>query len=213
MERMARIDEIKTKVENGKHKQLPGLVQAALDEGVSAKKILNTMISAMGVVGEKFSCGRIFVPEMLMAGRAMSVGLDVLKPVLAGNNAGGLGTCIIGTVQGDLHDIGKSLVCMMIERVGFTIVDLGVDVAPEQFVEAVKNSKDVKLVACSGLLSTTMPALKKTVGRLKSCGIKGFKVIVGGIPVTPEYASEIGADGYASDAGRAAIKAQKLVTA
>ncbi len=210
---MAKIEEVKANVEKGKRKLVPGLVQEALDEGSSAQQILDVMVDAMGVVGEKFSSGQIFVPEMLMAAKAMGAGVDIIKPLMAGDAGSSLGTCVIGTVQGDLHDIGKNLVCMMIESVGFNMIDLGVDVAPEQFIQAVKDNENVKLVACSGLLSTTMPALKQTVETLKSCGLNGFKVIVGGAPVTKEFAEEIGADGYASDAGGAATKAKELVTA
>jgi len=135
----------------------------------------------------------------------------VLKPLMAGDNASSLGTCIIGTVAGDLHDIGKNLVTMMIESAGFTVVDLGVDVPADRFVEAIKENENVTLVACSGLLTTTMPALKEAVETIKASGLTGFKVIVGGAPVTPEYAAEIGADGYAPDAGSAAVKAKELV--
>ena len=210
---MAKIDDVKAHVEKGKRKLVPGLVQEAIDEGSAPQEILDTMIEAMGTVGEKFSAGQIFVPEMLMAAKAMGAGVDIIKPLMAGDGASSLGTCVIGTVQGDLHDIGKNLVCMMIESVGFNMIDLGVDVPPEKFIEAVKDNDNVKLVACSGLLSTTMPALKQTVETLKDSGLEGFKVIVGGAPVTPEFAEEIGADGYASDAGGAATKAKELVTA
>ncbi len=210
---MAKIDEVKANVEKGKRKLVPGLVQEAVDEGISPQQILDTMIDAMGIVGDKFSSGQIFVPEMLMAAKAMGAGVEIIKPLMAGDGASSLGTCIIGTVQGDLHDIGKNLVAMMIESVGFNMVDLGVDAAPEMFIQAVKDNDNVRLVACSGLLSTTMPALKKTVEALKSCGLEGFKVLVGGAPVTQDFADEIGADGYASDAGGAATKAKELVAA
>ena len=145
--------------------------------------------------------------------KARAKGVEVLKPHLVSGAASSLGTCIIGTVAGDLHDIGKNLVAMMIESAGFTVIDLGVDVPKEKFIQAVNQNEDVKLVACSGLLTTTMPAMKETVNALKTSGLKGFKVIVGGAPVTPEFASEIGADGYAADAGGAAIKAKELVMA
>lgn len=150
---------------------------------------------------------------MLIAAKAMAKGVEVLKPHMSGTTGPSLGTCILGTVQGDLHDIGKNLVGMMIESAGFTVVDLGVDVAPEKFIQAIKENDNVTLVACSGLLSTTMPALKATVEAIKSSGLTGFKVIVGGAPVTQEFADEMGADGYASDAGGAATKAKALVAA
>ncbi|WP_026393985.1 corrinoid protein [Acetobacterium malicum] len=207
---MSKIEEVKAKVEIGKTKLIPGLVQEALDEGNAPGEILQAMVDSMSVVGEKFSSGEIFVPEMLIAAKAMSKGVDVLRPLMAGDTSASLGTCIIGTVAGDLHDIGKNLVSMMIESAGFTMVDLGVDVPAERFVEAVKENENVTLVACSGLLTTTMPALKEAVQTIKASGLD-VKVIVGGAPVTPEYAAEIGADGFAPDAGSAAVKAKELV--
>ena len=210
---MAKIEEVKVKVETGKAKVVAGLVQEALDEGSAAGDILEAMIDSMGVVGEKFSTGELFVPEMLMAAKAMSKGVEVLKPLLTGESTSSLGTCVIGTVEGDLHDIGKNLVSMMIESVGFRMVDLGVDVSGEKFANAIKENDNVTLVACSGLLTSTMPAMKETVQTLKASGLTGFKVIVGGAPVTQEMADEIGADGFAPDAGTAAVKAKELVSA
>ena len=134
---MSKIQEVKEKVEIGKTKLVPGLVQEALDEGNAPGEILQAMVDSMSVVGEKFSSGEIFVPEMLIAAKAMAKGVDVLRPLLAGDTSASLGTCIIGTVAGDLHDIGKNLVSMMIESAGFTMVDLGVDVPAERFVEAI----------------------------------------------------------------------------
>ena len=210
---MSKIEEIGLTVEKGKKKLVAGLVQEALDEGREAEEILDAMIVAMGVVGEKFSAGTLFVPEMLMAAKTMTTGIDVLRPYLSTGATTSLGTCVIGTVAGDLHDIGKNLVAMMIESTGFTVIDLGVDVPAEKFVAAVKENDDVKIVALSGLLTTTMPALKETVGILKNSGLGALKIMVGGAPVTEEYAKEIGADGYASDAGSAANKAKELVMA
>ena len=210
---MSKIEDVRANVESGKTKLVPVLVQEALDEGNTAMDILQAMVDGMGVVGDRFSTGEIFVPEMLIAAKAMSKGVDVLKPHLAGDASASLGTCVIGTVQGDLHDIGKNLVAMMVESAGFTVVDLGVDVPAEKFINAVKENKAVKIVACSGLLTTTMPAMKETVAALKTCGLTGFKVLVGGAPVTPEFATEIGADAYAPDAGSAAVKAKELAKA
>lgn len=208
---MSTIAEVKTLVETGKSKKIAAAVQEALDAGIAAQEILEGMIESMSIVGEKFSAGEIFVPEMLIAAKAMSKGVDVLKPVMVGENSTSLGTCIMGTVAGDLHDIGKNLVIMMLESSGFDMVDLGVDVPAEKFVEAVKENDKVVLVACSGLLTTTMPALKEAVQTIKSA-FPDMKVIVGGAPVTPEYAAEIGADGYAPDAGSAAVKAKEMVS-
>jgi methanogenic corrinoid protein MtbC1 len=210
---MAKIEEVQAYVEKGKTKLIAGLVQEALDEGNKAEVILQAMVDAMGVVGDKFSAGELFVPEMLIAAKAMSKGVDVLKPHLASESTSSLGTCVIGTVQGDLHDIGKNLVAMMIESAGFKMVDLGIDVSAEKYLKAVEENENVTLVACSGLLTTTMTAMKEIVQTLKSSGLTGFKIIVGGAPVTAEYAAEIGADGFAPDAGSAAVKAKELVTA
>ncbi|WP_414151540.1 corrinoid protein [Acetobacterium carbinolicum] len=207
---MSKIAEVKVLVETGKSKKVAAAVQEALDAGDKAQDILDAMIASMGVVGDKFSSGEIFVPEMLIAAKAMSKGVEVLKPVMAGEVSNSLGTCIIGTVAGDLHDIGKNLVTMMIESAGFDMVDLGVDVPAVRFVEAVKENDNVVLVACSGLLTTTMPALKEAVQTVKAA-LPDMKVLVGGAPVTQAYADEIGADGYAPDAGSAAVKAKELV--
>ena len=210
---MSKINELQAHVEKGKAKLVPGLVQEALDGGAAPAEVLNAMVAAMTVVGDKFSANEIFVPEMLMAAKAMSKGVDVLKPHLAGDAANSLGTCVIGTVQGDLHDIGKNLVCMMIESAGFTMVDLGVDVPADKFLEAARANDDVRIVACSGLLTTTMTAMKETVKKLKESDLPNVKVMVGGAPVSSEFAEQIGADAYAADAGSAAMKAKELVAA
>ncbi|NLM46224.1 MAG: cobalamin-binding protein [Firmicutes bacterium] len=208
---MSKIQEVKNAVETGKTKVIAGLVQEALDAGEKANDILAAMIDAMGVVGDKFSSGEIFVPEMLIAGKAMQKGVDVLKPYLAGEASVSLGKCIIGTVAGDLHDIGKNLVALMIESAGFDVIDLGVDVPAAKFVEAIKENPDVKVVALSALLTTTMPAMKDTVAAIRESGLTGFKIIVGGAPITQEFADSIGADAYAPDAGSAAVKVKTLV--
>lgn len=210
---MSKIQEVKSKVEAGKTKLIAGLVQEALSEGDKAEDILQAMIDAMSVIGGKFSAGEVFVPEMLIAAKAMAKGVEVLKPLLVGESTSSLGTCVIGTVSGDLHDIGKNLVAMMIESAGFKVVDLGIDVSAQRFVDAIKENENVTLVACSGLLTTTMTAMKEIVQTLKASGLTGFKIIVGGAPVTAEYAAEIGADGFAPDAGSAVEKAKELVSA
>lgn len=207
---MSKLAEIKANVEAGKTKVVPGLVQEALDAGFDAKEILAAMVDAMSVVGDKFSAGEIFVPEMLIAGKAMQKGVDVLSPVLAGDKSASLGKCIIGTVKGDLHDIGKNLVALMIGSTGFEMIDLGVDVSKETFVEAIKENPDTNIVALSALLSTTMPSMKETVAAIRESGLTGFKIIVGGAPITQEFADEIGADAYAPDAGGAAIKVKEI---
>ena len=209
---MAKIDELKVAVEKGKAKLVPGLVQAALDEGTAPADALNAMIDSMGVVGENFKNGTIFVPEMLIAAKAMKKGVEVLKPLLASGEAGAKGKVIIGTVAGDLHDIGKNLVAMMIESTGFEVVDLGVDVPVEKFLAAYEANPDAKIIACSALLTTTMPALKDTVTAINAAAWRGnVKVMVGGAPITQAFADEIGADAYTTDAASAAAKASELV--
>ena len=209
---MAKIDELKVAVEKGKAKLVPGLVQATLDEGAAPVAVLNAMIDSMGVVGENFKNGTIFVPEMLIAAKAMKKGVDVLKPMLASGEAGAKGKVIIGTVAGDLHDIGKNLVAMMIESTGFEVVDLGVDVPVEKFLAAYEANPDTKIIACSALLTTTMPALKDTVTAINAAAWRGnVKVMVGGAPITQAFADEIGADAYTPDAASAAAKASELV--
>lgn len=209
---MANLEEIKQLVEDGETKLISGIVQEALDGGRSAEDILQAMIDSMRVIGDKFSEGDIYIPEMLMAAKAMTKGLDVLKPHLAGDSTNSLGTCIIGTVEGDLHDIGKNIVSVMLESVGFDIVNLGVDVHTARWIGAIQEHQNVTLVGCSGLLTTTMPAMRETVRAIKDSGLSGFKVIIGGASVNQKLADEIGADGYAEDAGSAAVLAVELVS-
>jgi 5-methyltetrahydrofolate--homocysteine methyltransferase len=187
-------------------------VQAALDENLAPGVILTDgMIPAMGEVGRLFEEGEYFVPEMLIAARAMQAGLGLLKPHLASSNVKATGTVVIGTVKGDLHDIGKNLVGLMLEGAGFEVKDLGVDVPPEKFVEAVR-AGGVDIVALSALLTTTMPSMKATIEALAQAEVRDqVKVMVGGAPVTQEYANQIGADGYSQDASRAATLAKSLV--
>ena len=209
---MSKMDEVFDLVVRGKAKLIGAAVQEALDEGNAAPDVLDNMIKAMGVVGERFKNNEIFVPEMLVAARAMKKGVDVLKPHLAGGSAGVAGKMIIGTVAGDLHDIGKNLVAMMIESAGFEVIDLGVDVPIEKFVEAVRENPDVKVVGVSALLTTTMPAMKDTVEALNKEDFgKDIKIMVGGAPITQEFADEIGADAYTADAATAAQVAKQLV--
>ena len=206
------IENVHDLVVRGKAKLVPAAVQETLDEGVEASKILDTMIEAMDVVGENFKNGVIFVPEMLIAAKAMKKGVEVLKPHLASGAAGALGKVIIGTVAGDLHDIGKNLVAMMIESAGFEVIDLGVDVPVEKFLTAYEENPGTKIVACSALLTTTMPALQQTVAALNAASWRGdVKVMVGGAPITQEFADKIGADAYTPDAASAAKKAKALV--
>jgi len=211
---MSRIIEISTAVENGKIRLIEGLVREALDEGEDANVILNEgMIAAMSIIGAKFQANEIFVPEMLVAAKTMKKGVEILRPLLSGDCVGKNGKYIIGTVSGDLHDIGKNLVALMIESAGFEIVDLGVDVPARKFVEAIIANPDCKVVGASALLTTTMNSLKATVKEITDAGCRNqVKIMVGGAPVTQEFADEIGADAYAPDAGSAAVKAVELVS-
>ena len=200
-------------VTRGKAKLVPAAVQETLDEGIAPTDILNTMIAAMDVVGEKFKNNEIFVPEMLISAKAMKKGVEVLKPHLATGAVGSMGKMIMGTVAGDLHDIGKNLVIMMIESAGFEVIDLGVDVPVDRFISAYEENPDTKIIGCSALLTTTMPALADTVAAINAQPWRDkVKVMVGGAPITQEFADKIGADAYTTDAASAAKKAKELVS-
>lgn len=186
-------------------------VKEALDKGFDPGKILNeAMVPGMGEVGRLFEEGEYFVPEMLISARAMQAGMTVLKPSMVAANLKAVGRVVAGTVKGDLHDIGKNLVCMMLEGAAFEIIDLGSDVAPEKFVDTVKQT-GADMIVMSALLTTTMPNMKATIELLKSAGLRDkVKVMVGGAPLTTKYAQDIGADGYAPDASRAVALAKSL---
>jgi 5-methyltetrahydrofolate--homocysteine methyltransferase len=205
------IKEIYNGILEGQHKAVEAKVQSALGAGVNPKELLdNGMIAAMAEVGRLFEIGEYYVPEMLISARAMQAGLAVLKPHLKEANVQSAGKVAIGTVKGDLHDIGKNLVSMMLEGAGFEIMDLGTDVAPDKFVAAVQAGAN--LVALSALLTTTMPNMKAVIEGLKEAGLRdSAKVMIGGAPVTDSYAAQIGADGYAPDASRAVNLAKSLV--
>ena len=189
-------------------------VKEALAANVPAEDILQkACIPAMGEVGRLFEEGEKYVPEMLISARAMQKSVALLKPLLAQGNIQAVGKVIVGTVQGDLHDIGKNLVGMMLEGTGFEVIDLGTDVTPSKFVEAVKTHHP-QLIGLSALLTTTMPSMKKIIDALQEAGLRGqVKVLIGGAPLTEAYANQIGADGYAPDASSAARKAKALMGA
>jgi len=188
------------------------LTQSAVQEGVEPGKILGEgLIAGMNVVGDKFKKNEFYVPEVLIAARAMHAGMDILKPILAKSGVKPVATVVVGTVKGDLHDIGKNLVVMMLEGAGFDVVDAGVDVDAEKFASAIQE-KSAKLLGMSALLTTTMPSMKTTIDVLQTKGLKDkVKIMVGGAPLTQEYADEIGADGYAPDAASAVDKAKELL--
>ena len=207
---MSILNEISENLQKGKSKIVKELVQQAIDEGIAPQTILTEgLLPGMDRVGVKFRDNEIFVPEVLVAARAMNAGSELLKPLLAEAGAASLGTAVIGTVHGDLHDIGKNLVKMMIEGKGITVVDLGVDVTPEAFVTAAKEN-NAGIICCSALLTTTMPVMGEVVKAAKEAGLSA-KVMVGGAPITQEFADSIGADAYTADAASAAMKAAELL--
>lgn len=208
------LNEIGVSLEKGKRKQVVQLVQQAIDEGISAQRILTEgLMPGMDRVGVKFRDNEIFVPEVLVAARAMNAGAELLKPLLAEEGGVSKGKAVIGTVKGDLHDIGKNLVKMMIEGKGIEVIDLGVDVAPEAFAQAaIEQNADI--ICCSSLLTTTMPVLGDVVKAAEGAGIRGkVKIMVGGAPVTQEFCDSIGADFYTDDAASAAICAAEILSA
>jgi 5-methyltetrahydrofolate--homocysteine methyltransferase len=206
------VKEIYDSVVDGQSALVQQKVTQALEAGENPAVILNDgMIAAMAEVGQRFEAGDFFVPEMLIAARAMQSGMALLKPHLALADVKSAGKVVIGTVKGDLHDIGKTLVAMMLEGAGFEIKDLGTDVTPEKFVSEAQAS-GAQIVAMSALLTTTMTNMKTTVDALKAAGVRdSVKVLIGGAPVTDAYAQQIGADGYAPDASRAVAVAKSLV--
>ena len=195
----------------GEIDKVPGAVQQALDAGLAPNEILDSgLISAMKEVGRLFEEGEFFVPEMLISARAMQGGLNVLKPYLVDSGVKAKGKVIMGTVKGDLHDIGKNLVSMMLEGAGYEVVDLGTDVSPEAFLDKIKEGADI--VGFSALLTTTMPSIEASIQAIKEAGLRDeIKIMIGGAPVTPEYAEDIGADGFAVDASRAVTLANTLI--
>ncbi len=202
---MTDLNEISRALQMGKAKQVKLLVQQAIDEGLDAQTILEQgLLSGMAVIGEKFKTNEVFVPEVLVAARAMNQGAALLKPILAQSGTKAAGRACIGTVQGDLHDIGKNLVRMMLESKGLEVIDLGTDVSPSTFVQTAIDS-DCRIICCSALLSTTMPVMREVVEAAEAAGIRDrVKIMIGGAPVTQAYCDEIGADGYTPDAASAA---------
>jgi len=202
------LEDISLKLQAGKAKEVKALVQQAIDEGISAQRILDEgLVDGMNVIGEKFKNNEVFVPEVLVAARAMNKGAELLKPLLAAEGVKASGKVCIGTVQGDLHDIGKNLVKMMLEGKGLEVIDLGTDVAPDTFIETAKN-EGCQIIACSALLTTTMGVMADVVKAAEAAGIRDqVKIMIGGAPVTEDYCRQIGADAYTPDAASAADKA------
>jgi 5-methyltetrahydrofolate--homocysteine methyltransferase len=207
---MPDMQELGEAIKTGNRDKATALTQEAIDEKVPAREILDTMVGAMDVVGQRFQSNEIFVPEMLIAARAMKEALALLEPILVEAGITPVAKAVIGTVEGDLHDIGKNLVAMMWKGANFEVIDLGTNVSPQKFVQAAQES-GAQLVGLSALLTTTMPAIKTTVEAIKGAGLDVAKVVIGGAPVTQEYADEVGADGYAPDAASAVDVARSLL--
>ena len=209
---MSVLSEIQSALEKGKKKLVVQYVQQAIDAGIAPDVILTEgLLPGMDAVGSKFRNNEIFVPEVLVAARAMNAGAALLKPLLAEAGVESRGKVVLGTVKGDLHDIGKNLVKMMLEGKGLEVIDLGVDVAPEQFVQAaVEHNADI--IGCSALLTTTMPVMADVVKAAETAGLRGkVKIMIGGAPVTQEFCDAIGADAYTGDAASAAVRAVELL--
>ncbi len=209
---MAEMSKITETLMEGDGETLVQLVSEALEQGRAAVDILNDdLIGGMDLIGEKMGSGEMFIPEVLMTAHAMGMAVEILKPLLGEGEASSAGKIVIGTVKGDLHDIGKNLVVMMLESAGFEVIDLGVDVEPEIFVDAIKENQP-DILGLSALLTTTMPMLKKTVETVMNAGLRNsIKIIIGGAPVSQKYADEIGVDGYAPDAGSASRLAKAML--
>jgi 5-methyltetrahydrofolate--homocysteine methyltransferase len=208
------LEDIKNAIISGKHDQIESLVAKAIDSGTDLNELINDgMISAMDTVGQKYSRNEIYVPEMLVSAVTMKKGLDLINPLLKGDSRESRGTIIMCTVKGDIHDIGKNLVIMMLQGAGFDVIDLGVDLSAEKVVEEVKKIKP-NILGMSALLTTTMPEIKTVIEVLKDQGIRdSLKIMVGGAPVNQEWADKVGADGYGADAGQAVDVARRLMAA
>ena len=211
---MSMIQTLYDAILNGNAKAAKEITQTSLTAGTSPQSLVDdTMIPAMNEVGRRYEANEYFVPELLIAARAMKASLELIRPLLTARGAEPVGRVVIGTVQGDLHDIGKNLVGAMLEGAGFEVIDLGVDVSPEKFINAAKE-KNARLVALSALLTTTMHSMKAVMEKLRDAGMRDtVKVMIGGAPVTQKYADEIGADGYSSNANAAVALARKLMAA
>ena len=206
------LQKVSEELQKGNYQEVPKLIQEALNAKIPPAKILSDgLVAGMDIVGDKFRRDELFMPEVLISAKAMQAGMDVLRPKLIEVGAKLAGKIVLGTVKGDLHDIGKNLVGMLMEGAGFQVIDLGIDVGSEKFVEAVKSQKP-NLLGLSALLTTTMPKMKEVMESLVEAGVRGsVKVMIGGAPVTEKFAKDVGADGYAPDAASAVEKARGLV--
>lgn len=211
---MAVLDDINTSLQAGQHERVAALTQEAIDQGIAPSEILNGgLLAGMDVVGERFRVHEIFLPHVLLAARAMYAGMDLLKPLLIAGEVPSRGKVVLGTVRGDLHDIGKNLVGIMLRGAGFEVIDLGRDVPPERFVETAE-SEGAPVIGLSALLTTTMTGMREVVSLVEERGLRDrIKILVGGAPVTADFARSIGADGYAFDASNAVDRVRALVGA
>ncbi|MBQ9412929.1 MAG: corrinoid protein [Oscillospiraceae bacterium] len=211
---MAILDDISAAVEKGKAKLIKELVPKAIEEGLSAQQILNDgLLHGMNIVGDRFTRNEAFVPEVLVAARAMNKGTELIKPLLAAEGNAPLGKACLGTVQGDLHDIGKNIVKLMVESKNIEVIDLGVDVPPEKFIETAVN-ENCDLIMCSALLTTTMPMIRNVVEAAEKAGIRDkVSIMIGGAPITQEFCDQVGADYYTEDAATCANKAEEILKA
>ena len=209
---MELLERMSEELQKGNYREVPNLVQEALKVHIPPSKILSDgLVAGMDVVGEKFRRNELFIPEVLISAKAMHAGMEVLRPKLVESGAKPAGKVVIGTVKGDLHDIGKNLVGMLMEGAGYQVIDIGIDIPSEKFVEAVK-AHQPQVVGLSALLTTTMPRMKEVIESLREAGIRNqVKVMVGGAPVTEKFAQDIGADAYAPDAASAAEKVRQLL--
>jgi len=206
------LEKIAKELITGNEAEVKRLAQEALDKGANAREIIdNGLLAGMDVVGKRFKAGDMFIPEVLLCARCMHGAMDILKPLLAEGDVTSAGTVVIGTVEGDLHDIGKNLVAMMLQGAGFEVIDLGTNIKPQDFVEAVKEHNP-DIVGMSALLTTTMPKMEKTIEALTEAGIRGqIKIMAGGAPVTQDFVDKIGGDAYGANAASASEKAKALV--
>jgi corrinoid protein of di/trimethylamine methyltransferase len=208
----ALLEKIAERLIVGKIDEVKELSQQALDQGTSPRDIIDKgLLAGMDVVGKRFKAGDMFIPEVLLCARCMHGAMDILKPLLSEADAAGIGIYVIGTVEGDLHDIGKNLVSMMLQGAGFEVIDLGTNIKPQQFVDAVSEHKPT-ILGLSALLTTTMPKMEETINALKEAGIRDqVKIMAGGAPVTQAFVDEIGADAYGANAASATEKAKELM--
>jgi 5-methyltetrahydrofolate--homocysteine methyltransferase len=209
---MVDLNSVSEALQRGDAEKVAELVEQALEENLTPKQILEDgLIKGMSIIGEKFKKNEVYVPEVLIAARAMHAGMNILRPKLVETGVKNIGTIVIGTVKGDLHDIGKNLVKMMLEGAGFEVIDLGTDVTTDKFVEAVKEHKP-NLIGMSALLTTTMVNMAEVVKALETAGLRDkVKIMIGGAPITQNYADQIGADGYSPDAASAVDKAKTFI--